>query len=239
MITEVIHAFLNFLIQNMTIAKEIITYWNTIVPPSSLPHEVEVLNPFHKNEVKDVVKQFYSTFFNDKNKRVFLIGINPGRLGSGSTGIGFTDSASLTNMNIEHSLSAQHELSAGYVYELIEAFGGPEEFYQSFYITAMCPLGFIQNGKNINYYDFENWQQLLQSYMISEMEKQLPFGKRDIAVCIGKGQNYKVLKQLNSERQWFDKVEVIPHPRWVMQYRRKNKKLYIDQAVGLFNAIAK
>ena len=48
--------------------------------------------------------------------------------------------------------------------------------------------------------------------------------KRDVAFSLGKGTNYKFLKKLNEDHQFFDKVIPLPHPRWIMQYRRKSKE---------------
>jgi len=222
----------------MNTAKHIIRYWETIKPPILLAPEVEVLNPFSQVEVQTIVDRFYTKFFSDNQKRIFLIGINPGRLGSGATGIGFSDSTSLAAMGVKHELFIQKELSASYVFDLIQAYGGAESFFKSFYITALCPLGFVKHEKNINYYDMGDWKDQLMPYMVEEMEKQLAIGRRDVAVCIGKGENYKALKQLNSQHGWFERVEVIPHPRWVMQYRRKQKEVFINQAVDLFNRLS-
>src|SRR5687768_18158258 len=33
------------------------------------------------------------------------------------------------------------------------AYGGCDKFYSDFFITAVSPLGFVKNGKNVNYYD--------------------------------------------------------------------------------------
>jgi len=39
---------------------------------------------------------------------------------------------------------------------------------------------------------------------------------------VGRGENFTLLQQLNEELGLFEKLEALPHPRWVMQYRRRN-----------------
>ncbi|HHD83528.1 MAG TPA: DUF4918 family protein, partial [Campylobacteraceae bacterium] len=48
---------------------------------------------------------------------------------------------------------------------------------------------------------------------------------------IGQGKNLDVLKKLNKRYHFFDHIEVLPHPRWVMQYRRKQKEAFVLQYV--------
>ena len=47
-------------------------------------------------------------------------------------------------------------------------------------------------------------------------------------ICIGTGKNLKYLEAFNKKHDCFESIEVVPHPRWVMQYRRKEKQKYID-----------
>jgi hypothetical protein len=42
-----------------------------------------------------------------------------------------------------------------------------------FYISAVSPLGFVIEGKNLNYYDDKVLQQRIQPFVIDCMEKQL------------------------------------------------------------------
>ena len=57
-----------------------------------------------------------------------------GRFGSGLTGISFTDPQRLKNvLNIDHSFDMRPELSSEFIYEVIEAFGTPKDFFSSFF----------------------------------------------------------------------------------------------------------
>lgn len=123
----------------------------------------------------------------------------------------------------------KQELSSVFIYDMIEAYGGSEAFYKQFYITAMSPLGFIRNGKNLNYYDDKVLLKDIQPFIIECMQQQIAFGlKTDICFCIGEGENLKYLQKLNNEHKWFNQIETLPHPRFVMQYRLKRKNEFIE-----------
>ena len=48
---------------------------------------------------------------------------------------------------------------------------------------------------------------------------------------MGMGQNFKYLQVLNKKYQLFDKIESLPHPRWIMQYRLKRKQEFIHEYI--------
>ena len=60
-------------------------------PQFNLPKDFDYLKSYESPAVQHVTKEFFKKFYNDERKRVFVIGINPGRFGSGTTGIAFTD----------------------------------------------------------------------------------------------------------------------------------------------------
>lgn len=196
--------------------------------------DFEVLYPYAVTEVKAVMKAFYEKFYRDAGKRTMILGINPGRFGAGVTAIPFTDPLRLENdCGIAHALQGGRELSSVFVYELIDHMGGVETFYQQFYISSVSPLGFVREGKNLNYYDdqtlFENWR----PWIIEQMWKQLDWPvRRDRVILWGKGKNYKFFKALNEEEGFFDEITVLPHPRWVMQYRLKEKDEWLSEFVA-------
>ena len=102
----------------------------------------------------------------------------------------------------------------------------------------MSPLGFIKHGKNLNYYDDKELMKDIQPFIIDCMERQIAFGlKTDVCFCIGEGNNMKCLQKLNAIHKWFDKIESVPHPRFVMQYRLKSKEEYIQQYIKKLGSI--
>jgi len=219
------------------INKDVIAYFKALEVPK-VPAEYEVMNPYKQQETMKVVKAFADEYLQDDHQRTLLFGINPGRFGSGITGISFTDPIRLKEvLGIDHPFAMRPELSSEFIYEVITAFGGPQHFYRHFFISAVYPLGFLHQGKNINYYELKNWRSYMEAEIIREMEAQLRWNvSRKQAICIGKGENFKVLTQLNKEHGWFEQLEVLPHPRWILQYRRKDKLLHVDRYLKILEA---
>ncbi|MGV3638857.1 MAG: uracil-DNA glycosylase family protein, partial [Flavobacteriales bacterium] len=112
-----------------------------------LPRGVGVLDPFngdHGEEVRRIVTTFHHRFFHDDQPRVLLLGINPGRLGAGSTGLPFTDTKRCeSDLGIAVNGLRTHEPSSDFFYRMVRAAGGAEAFYSRVYVHAICPLGFV------------------------------------------------------------------------------------------------
>ena len=213
----------------MSYGEKIIGFLNHLSLPVELPQGIQIMNPYLSEEVRNAVTCFYRKFFPDNNPRTFFIGINPGRFGAGVTGISFTDPIRLEEAcGIPNPFDKKQELSSVFIYKTINASGGPEKFYRHFYVTAVCPLGFTLNGKNLNYYDLKELEEAVTPFIISTLREQLAFGvKREKAYCIGEGKNYKFLQKLNRKHHFFENITPLPHPRFVMQYRYKKQDEYI------------
>lgn len=222
-----------------TFAENIIDFLLHLYLPFKLPNKIEVLDVHKGPETQIACKAFYHKFYNDHNKRHLLIGINPGRFGGGVTGIPFTDPIRLQNdCSIENNFQKKQELSSAFIYDMINAYGGAKKFYHQFYISAVSPLGFTREGKNLNYYDDKILQKRIEPFVIDCMEKQLAFGlQRDICFCIGEGENLKFLKALNEKHQWFKIIKPLSHPRFVMQYKLKTKEVYIRQYLNALHQL--
>ena len=214
----------------MAYAEKILSFFKSLQFPEILPDGIEVMNPYMNPETFDSCTTFYNKFYNDENKRHIIIGINPGRFGSGVTGISFTDPIRLEKeCGIENHWQKKQELSSVFIYEMINAFGGVEAFYKKIYITAVSPLGFTKGGKNLNYYDDKELQKDIEPFVIECMQKQLEFGvHRDAAYCLGEGKNFAYLKKLNDQQKFFGEIIPLPHPRFIMQYKLKRKEEYIQ-----------
>lgn len=199
--------------------------------------DVEVMNPFIHSEVSEICRIFYNRYYHDFDRRIFMIAINPGRFGAGITGLSFTDPVILENeISIPNSFVKKNELSAVFFHELIAAFGGHAQFYNKFYLTSVSPLGFTQKGRNLNYYDIPSLQEELTPFIVAQMDRQVAqWANPEIAFSIGKGENHKALIKLNQTYKWFDKIVPIPHPRWVMQYKRKYKSEIIRDIINTIN----
>jgi hypothetical protein len=215
----------------ITLASKLIHFYQILKPPERLPGGVEVLFPQKNKEVMEAVKKFFNKYFNDNKPRQLLLGINPGRFGGGITGINFTAPGQLkVNCGIDHPFGNSSELSAEFIYEVIEQYGGPEKFYSDYFISAVSPLGFTKNGINMNYYDDKQLQGAITPFIIENIKKQLALDfKTNRCICIGGEKNFKFLATINKEYNFFEEIVPLPHPRFILQYRRKQKDSYIQQ----------
>lgn len=213
-----------------TFAQQAIHYLLSLCPTEILPPSVEVINPYQRAEVQETVRQFYTRFFDDQQPRVFLLGINPGRLGGGITGIPFTDPVALQqHCGIAHEWSATRELSSRFVYAFIERMGGAPAFYARFYLTALYPLALVRHGKNYNFYDEPALFTTLKPAIVENIKAQLEFGaNRKHAVCLGR-KNGDYLEKLNRKHHFFDSLIVLDHPRYIMQYKLRQLDDYLNQ----------
>lgn len=214
----------------MSWAKRLFEFYLTLEPPQALPNGVEWLYPQKDPAVRTVLKSFLDKYYNDKVTRCLLLGINPGRYGAGVTGVNFTAPKQLTaDLSIPHSFKMQSELSAEFIYQMISAYGGPAKFYRRFFISSVCPFGLIKNGKNINYYDDKELVTILEPFIVDAMNYLLK-GNFDRERCfsIGGEKNFRYLTRLNEEHKWFHSIIPLPHPRFIMQYKRKQLSEYVD-----------
>ena len=225
-----------------TIADKIIAFNAGLHYTDSLPEGFSVLNPFRENpETIQVMKQFYHKFYNDQKPRKFIIGINPGRHGAGLTGVPFTDTKRLEQAcGITMQSAHSHEVSAVFVYDMIEQYGGVEKFYRDFYINSVFPLAIVRETKkdkwvNANYYDDKTLAESLKSYMIKSLKKQIAMGLHtDTAFVMGK-KNADFVNAINKTEKLFGKLIVLEHPRFIQQYRSKHKQDYIDKYLKAFD----
>ncbi len=149
------------------------------------------------------------------------------------TGVPFTDPIRLEReCGIDNTFQKRAELSSEFVWQFINAYGGAAAFCRRFYITSLSPLGFVKDGKNINYYDDRHLQQAVEPFMVWNIRTQLDFGaNREVALCLGEGQNLACFEKLNRTHGFFNKIVGLPHPRWVMQYRRKMVGDFVERYV--------
>lgn len=213
----------------MTNATKILSFLQGLNLTSKLPPGIEILNPYQNKITFGLCKRFYEKYYNDSKSRIMILGINPGRFGAGLTGIPFTDPLKLEQeCEIPNNFTKKRELSADFIYMMIEAFGGKEKFYQRFYFGSVCPLGFTKDGKNINYYDDTKLQQAVLPFIRKSIKTQLDMGMSNkVTYCLGEGKNYNFLRKLNEEEKYFDSIIPLYHPRFIMQYKRKRLNHYI------------
>jgi len=209
---------------------KIISFLSHLNLAGPLPNGVDVLNPYKGPGVFEYCKTFYNKYYQDDKQRTLILGINPGRFGGGLTGIPFTDPVKLKEeCGIANDLPQKKELSADFIYHLIHAYGGCDAFYQKFYFSSVCPLGFTSKGKNYNYYDTPALQKAVYPFIVQSLEQQIDFGlNTKFVYCLGEGKNLKFLHKLNDEKKYFQHIIPLSHPRYIMQYKRKSIHAFID-----------
>jgi hypothetical protein len=213
---------------------------NFPLPPAPLPGAVDVRSSFQDPAVAAILTEFAQKYYRADTQRVGIFGINPGRFGGGRTGVAFTDPVALTEIcGISHTLPKQRrELSSEFVYKFIAELGGPTPFYEHFFLSSVYPLELTHAGKNYNYYDATALIKALWPDMrlsLTQQAEQLNL-RRDVAVSLGR-RNGEFLTKLNNELGLFERIEVLDHPRFLMQYRRRllaeNVAKYVEVLGGL------
>ena len=230
----------------MDFASRIITFTEKLTYTGApLPKGIRVMNPYRETPgIKEAVDIFYRKYYADDKPRHFILGINPGRLGGGSTGIPFTDPKRLVSAcHIKYAGPVTHEPSSAFVYDMIDAYGGVKKFYRDFYIHSVCPLGFTAvaaGGKevNYNYYDSPALTKAVYPFIVENLQKQVAMGvHKTVCLCFGTGKNADFLQKLNLEYPLFEKIIPIEHPRYIMQYKAKQKVAYIEKYLRVMKEI--
>ncbi len=184
---------------------------------------------------------FYHKFYSDHCSRKFIIGINPSRHGAGVTGVPFTDTKRLESVcGIEMKSARTHEISSVYLYDVIEQYGGAERFYADFYINSPFPLAIIRKQKNgswlnANYYDDKSLFEAVKKFMVESIRNHISLGLDTSEVFVLGKKNAAFIEKLNSENHFFDKLTVLEHPRYIQQYKSREKQLYIDKYLIALN----
>ncbi len=219
-----------------TFGEKVIYFNKHLHYSGQLPIDFQVINPYmDKPETMEVMQQFYHKFYHDSNQRKFIIGINPSRHGAGVTGVPFTDTKRLESVcGIKMESAHTHEISSVFMYDVIAAYGGVNVFYDQFYINSPFPLAIVRQSKdgkwlNANYYDDPVLFEVVKDFMIMSLKKHISMGLDTSQVFVLGKKNAYFIKKLNKEEKLFDSIEVLEHPRYIQQYKSKDKQLFIDK----------
>lgn len=225
-----------------TFADKIIAFNKELNFGGSLPDGFKVINPFIDNrETMVVMSEFYKKFYNDDLERKFIVGINPGRYGAAVTGVPFTDTKRLESAcGITMKSEQTHEVSSVFVYEMINDFGGVRKFYQQFYINSLFPLAIVRQNKegkwvNANYYDDNELFKMTEDFIIECVRKQIAFDLNTKEVFLLGKKNADFFNKINKRAHLFNSITILEHPRYVQQYKSKEKQLYIDKYILKLN----
>lgn len=208
-----------------------------------LPDNFRVLNPYLSNpETLVVMEQFYRKYYADSSPRQFIVGINPSRHGAGVTGVPFTDTKRLESVcGITMKSAHTHEVSSVFMYDMIEAYGGPIPFYKHFYINSPFPLAIVREIKpgqwvNANYYDDPTLFAAVKDFMIASLKKHISMGLDVSKIFVLGKKNATFIEKLNKEAHLFGQIEVLEHPRYIQQYKSKEKDAYILKYLNILGA---
>ena len=225
-----------------TFGDKVIDFNRHLEYSDKLPKDFKVINPYLDNpETIDVMQQFYNKFYNDTNQRKFIVGINPSRHGAGVTGVPFTDTKRLESVcGIKMHSAHTHEISSVFIYDFINEFGGVKDFYNQFYINSPFPLAIVRKTKenkwlNANYYDDSKLFEMVKYFMITSLKKHISMGLDTSNVFVLGKKNATFIQKLNKEAKLFNTLKVLEHPRYIQQYKSKEKQLYIDKYILTLN----
>ena len=208
----------------------------------ALPDCFKIINPFiggQKDQVKKITTAFYQKYYSDTIPRRLILGSSPARKGSAVTGVPFEDAKHLqseTGIFIDNFYI--NKSSSGFLYDVIEKYGGCKKFYANFYMNFVCPLGIVRtksngNEVNCNYYENKKLQESLYPFIISTIRSYINLGiDTSVCYCIGSGENYKVLSEINKRYNFFNKIIPLEHPRFIMQYNSKDKDMFLDKYIN-------
>lgn len=171
--------------------------------------EVCVLSDFVKN--REGINAFWHKFYGDTIPRVMICGINPGRYGAGMTGIPFIDFMSLSQL-VPGVDRMDSEKSASFFYQVARGFG-VESFFRTFYVSNFSSVGYLRDGKNLNYYDLPHPAlKIVERNFIKEIEIVQPTH----IISLSKEVHQSVRSLLPAS---VDCSLRLPHPSWVVTYR--------------------
>ena len=73
--------------------------------------------------------------------------------------------------------------------------------------------------------------------MIQSLKDHISLGVDTSEVFILGKKNASFLEKINKEEKFFDKMTVLEHPRYIQQYKSKEKEIYIDKYLIALNQI--
>lgn len=207
-----------------------------------LPQGFQALNPYTENpETLQVMREFYRKYYSDTAPRKFIIGINPSRHGAGVTGVPFTDTKRLESVcGIKMRSAHTHEVSSVFMYDMIQAYGGAARFYKTFYINSPFPLALLRqtpDGKwlNANYYDDPALFEMTKDFMIASLRKNIRLGLSATQVFVLGKKNATFIQKFNDQARLFDELITLEHPRFIQQYKSKDRQRYIEKYLRAFS----
>ena len=76
----------------------------------------------------------------------------------------------------------------------------------------------------------------VKDFMIDSLKKHIGLGLDTSEVFVLGKKNADFIRKLNQEANLFERLTVLEHPRYIQQYKSKEKQLYIDKYLLAFNS---
>jgi hypothetical protein len=209
----------------------------------TLPPGFTVINPFigpQKERVREVTTAFYHKYYADDKPRRLVLGSSPARRGTAVTGVPFEDAKLLeSETGVDVDGYAVSRPSAGFLHDVIRRYGGRDKFYADFVMSFVCPLGLVRTSKgkevNCNYYENKKLRDLLHSFLVDTLERQLAFGTdTSVCYCIGSGENFRFLSKVNEGQRFFQRIVPLEHPRFITQYNQDREEEFAEKYLSAF-----
>lgn len=90
---------------------------------------------------------------------------------------------------------------------------------------------------NANYYDDRELFRNVKNFMITSLRAQVSFGLETSNVLVLGKKNADFIKMLNDEAHIFEHIHSIEHPRFIQQYKSKEKAYYIEKYFEMLEKI--
>ncbi|MEY2342744.1 uracil-DNA glycosylase family protein [Acidithiobacillus sp. IBUN Pt1247-S3] len=170
---------------------------------------------------RSIAEQFWQQYIPEPLPQTVILGLNPGRLGAGLTGIPLLDFRSLASLFPDGRLPRNDtEPSANFFHRVVQNVGA-EKFYREFYVSNVSAVGYLRDNKNCNYHELPDAaQRIVEERFVAEMAVVAP--KRIIAL----GREVEATVQ----RLFPDgsvRISHLPHPSWIMTYRLREAQSWV------------
>lgn len=170
---------------------------------------VSILPGFNLNILQ--VRNFYRKYYRNSNtSRVVLCGINPGKKGTGKTGIPFIDSVSASYLLPNVEKEDKWEPSSEFIFSVIKEIGF-KNFFNNLYLTNISWFGFIKDNKNHNYSELPSY---LPDIFTSNFIEEMRIVKPKIIIPLSKDVERTLKEMKEAKRIDFDIAPRLNHPRW-------------------------
>ena len=228
-----------------TTAQKIVAFNDTLRNTSiNLPGKHRLINPFTNDDrqrIAQITHRYYRQYYYDDKRRFMILGSSPARRGTVLTGVPFEDVNHLQkDTGIFLDAFGANKRSSSFLYEVMEEYGGRQKFYKRFYMSFVCPLGIEKinlkgNWVNCNYYENAVLKKCLYPFIVDSLRRQIDFNiDTSVCFCIGSGDNFKFLTNINNEHHFFDTIVPLEHPRFIMQYNADCKEEFMQKYVNIF-----